>query len=100
VARRRFTRAITFDQPSSAISPPARAMVAGWVATSLDRHPALTLSVAARPIGGVDAWIGVANAEMNRHDLDAAAEAPRRTLPNFQSLAPAIRSPPNAVGSR
>ncbi len=53
----------------------------------------------------VDAWIGIANAEMNRHDLDAAAEAlhnaqrlqpdrpvVKQTAERLQSLQPAART--------
>ena len=53
----------------------------------------------------VDAWIGIANAEMNRHDLDAASEAlhnaqrlqpdrpaVKQTAERLQSLQPATRA--------
>jgi cytochrome c-type biogenesis protein CcmH/NrfG len=38
----------------------------------------------------VDAWIGMANAEMNRHDLDAAAEA-LKNAQRFQPDRPAVK---------
>jgi cytochrome c-type biogenesis protein CcmH/NrfG len=38
----------------------------------------------------VDAWIGIANAEMNRHDLDAAAEALTRAQ-RFQPDRPIVK---------
>ena len=37
----------------------------------------------------VDAWIGIANAEMTRHDLDAAAEA-LKNAQRFQPDRPAV----------
>ena len=37
----------------------------------------------------VDAWIGIANAEMNRHDLEAAAEA-LNSARRFQPDRPAV----------
>ena len=58
----------------------ARALV--WMAmvyTNLDRTAdalAAFRRAARTDPTSVDAWIGIANAEMNRHDLDAAAEAP------------------------
>jgi predicted Zn-dependent protease len=65
-----------------------RAMVwMGMVFTNLDR-PSDALTVFRRAVQtdptSVDAWIGIANAEMNRHDLQAAATA----LENAQRFQP------------
>ena len=48
------------------------------VLTNADRSPEALVAfrrAAQTDPTSVDAWIGVANAQMNRHDLDAAAEA-------------------------
>jgi cytochrome c-type biogenesis protein CcmH/NrfG len=48
------------------------------VFTNLDRTadaPTAFRRAAQTDPTSVDAWIGIANAEMNRHDLDAAADA-------------------------
>jgi tetratricopeptide (TPR) repeat protein len=71
-----------------------RAMV--WMAmayTNLDRTAdaldAFRRAAATDPTS-VDAWIGIANAEMNRHNLDAAAEALEHAR-RFQPDRPAVK---------
>jgi tetratricopeptide (TPR) repeat protein len=70
-----------------------RALV--WLAmvyTNLDRTPdalAAFRRAAQTDPTSVDAWIGIANAEMNRHDLDAAAKALNHAQ-RFQPDRPAV----------
>ena len=83
-----FDKAVELD-PRNARASVWQAMVYTNLDRGSDALAAFQRAARTDPTS-VDAWIGIANAEMNRHDLDAAAEA-LKNAQRFQPDRPAVK---------